>query len=63
LKVLVVDSQGVWLSMRRLHRGRFIWPSTNEALCSLNGAQFHWLTAGVDWQRLSCDKSLVGKLV
>jgi hypothetical protein len=25
--------------------------------------QFAWLCAGVDWQRLSCDTSSLGKLV
>lgn len=53
MKVLVVDAQGVWLSTRRLHEGRFIWPSVGETLWSLSRAQFGWLCAGVDWQRLS----------
>jgi transposase len=63
LKVLVVDAQGVWLAQRRLHRGRFVLPSTHESLSSLNRAQFAWLCSGVDWQRLSCDKSSLGKLI
>lgn len=63
LKVLVVDAQGVWLAQRRLHHGRFVLPSTTESLCSLNRSQFAWLCAGVDWQRLSCDTSSLGKLV
>jgi transposase len=53
IKVLCVDAQGVWLSVRRLHEGRFIWPRANDALCTLSPAQFAWLRAGVDWQRLS----------
>lgn len=63
LKVLVVDAQGVWLAQRRLHRGRFVLPSTHEPLCSLSRAQFSWLCAGVDWQRLSCDISSLGKTI
>lgn len=63
LKVLVVDAQGVWLAQRRLHRGRFVLPSAQESLSSLSRAQFAWLCAGVDWQRLSCDTSSLGKLV
>ncbi|WP_049621154.1 IS66 family insertion sequence element accessory protein TnpB [Frateuria defendens] len=62
LKVLVVDAQGVWLCMRRLHRGRFVWVS-GETLWSLSRGQFSWLCAGVDWQRLSCDTSSLGRLV
>ena len=53
LKVLMVDAQGVWLSVRRLQEGRFVWPSAGETLWSLSRAQFGWLCAGVDWQRLS----------
>ena len=63
LKVLVVDAQGVWLAQRRLHRGRFVLPSTQEVLSSLSRAQFGWLCAGVDWQRLSCDMSSWGRMV
>lgn len=63
MKVLVVDAQGVWLCMRRLHRGRLFWPSSGQTLWSLTRAQFGWLCAGVDWQRLSCDTSSLGKLV
>lgn len=58
LKVLMVDAQGVWLSTRRLHEGRFIWPLANETLWSLSHAQFAWLCAGVDWQRLSAPMPL-----
>ena len=58
IKVLVVDAQGVWLSVRRLHQGRFVWPSAGEALWSLGRAQFGWLCAGVDWQRLSAPMPL-----
>lgn len=58
IKVLVVDAQGVWLSVRRLHQGRFVWPSAGETLWSLRRAQFSWLCAGVDWQRLSASLPL-----
>ena len=63
MKVLVVDTQGVWLATRRLHQGRFVWPSANETLWSLTHRQFTWLCAGVDWRRLSCDTSSLGRLV
>jgi len=53
LKLLMVDSHGVWLSVRRLHTGRFTWPRGGEATCALSPAQFAWLCAGVDWMRLS----------
>ena len=63
MKVLRFDAQGVWLSVRRLHQGRFVWLAAGEALWSINRAQFAWLCAGVDWQRLSCDTSSLGRIV
>lgn len=53
IKLLCVDAQGVWLCVRRLHEGSFVWPRANDALCALTVDQFRWLSAGVDWQRLS----------
>ena len=52
LKLLIWDGTGVWLCQRRLHRGHFIWPSVETAVCTLTEAQWQWLVAGVDWQRL-----------
>lgn len=52
LKLLVWDSTGVWLCQRRLHRGSFVWPQVGDAVCTLTTAQWNWLIAGVDWQRL-----------
>ncbi len=53
IKVVCVVATGVWLSVRRLHEGRFVWPSAGESLCALSPDEFAWLSAGVDWQRLS----------
>lgn len=53
IKVLCVDAHGVWLCVRRLHDGGFVWPRSGDAVCTLNAHQFSWLSAGVDWERLS----------
>lgn len=53
IKVVCVDAQGVWLCVRRLHRGRFVWPTLSATHCTLSAEQFSWLVAGVNWQRLS----------
>lgn len=58
IKVLMVDATGVWLCVRRLHEGRFVWPRSGATLCELNAEQFAWLCAGVDWQRLSAKKCI-----
>ncbi len=53
IKLLIWDGTGVWLCQRRLHRGHFIWPATTDVTLALTPEQWHWLTAGVDWQRLT----------
>lgn len=53
LKLIVWDGTGVWLCQRRLHRGRFHWPEAEATTVTLSDAQWAWLTAGVEWQRLS----------
>ncbi|ENT6988848.1 IS66 family insertion sequence element accessory protein TnpB [Escherichia coli] len=53
MKLLMWDRHGVWLCARRLHRGTFHWPRDGDVSWSLTPEQFSWLTAGVDWQRLS----------
>ena len=58
IKMLVVDATGVWLCVRRLHEGSFVWPRADATSCELDAEQFAWLCAGVDWQRLRVQKTL-----
>lgn len=53
IKLLVWDGSGVWLCQRRLHQGRFVWPSVDDPVMRLNDRDWQWLVSGVDWQRLS----------
>jgi transposase len=53
VKVLLWDGTGVWLCQRRLHQGRFVWPKSDKPCFTVTPAQWEWLIAGVDWQRLS----------
>ena len=53
LRLLVWDGNGVWLCHRRLHQGGFVWPKVLDASFAISQAQWEWLIAGVDWQRLS----------
>lgn len=47
IKVLRWDKHGVWLCVRRLHKGHFRWPRANEAAWSLTPDEFSWLVSGV----------------
>lgn len=62
IKVLCVDAQGVWLAVRRLHQGRFVWPRADAAVWAVSAEEFAWLAAGVDWQRLSAKEVLARRL-
>ena len=53
IKVLLWDGTGVWLCQRRLHQGKFVWPKSDARGFTLTPAQWNWLIAGVNWQRLS----------
>lgn len=52
IKVLCFDGTGVWSAVRRLHKGRFIWPQSESQQIELPAELWHWLTLGVDWQRV-----------
>ena len=52
IKVLVPDGFGIWLSARRLHRGKFVWPTDACATLGLSRAQFDALVLGLPWQRI-----------
>ena len=52
LKLLIWDGTGVWLCHRRLHQGKFNWPTAETAVVTLSVRQWEWLITGVEWQRL-----------
>lgn len=53
IKVLRWDKHGVWLCVRRLHKGCFRWPRANDTAWSLTPDEFNWLITCVDWQQLN----------
>ena len=58
LKVLVHDGIGIWLAARRLHQGKFIWPSADKSNCALERVQLDALVLGLPWQRM-CESSII----
>ena len=53
IKVLVHDGIGIWLAARRLHVGRFVWPTTLGAeRWTLSRIQLDALVLGLPWQRM-----------
>lgn len=59
MKVLVHDGLGVWLAARRLHQGKFSWPSSRSGdQMELNAEQLQALVIGLPWQRLGSDRTI-----
>jgi transposase len=52
IKILVHDGLGVWLAVRRLNQGHFVWPRGGTEPVSLTRGQFDALVLGLPWQHL-----------
>ena len=51
IKVLWFDGDGLCLFIKRLERGRFIWPKARSGTIALSRAQLSMLLDGIDWRR------------
>ena len=50
IKVLWFSGDGINLYIKRLERGRFVWPNANEGNVLLSMAQFSMLCEAIDWR-------------
>ncbi|WP_244604584.1 MULTISPECIES: IS66 family insertion sequence element accessory protein TnpB [Mesorhizobium] len=50
IKVIWHDGQGACLFMKKLERGRFIWPSAADGTVVITPAQLGYLLEGIDWR-------------
>ncbi len=50
LKVLWADDLGLSLYLKRLERGRFVWPTAAGGVVTISGAQLAYLLEGIDWR-------------
>jgi transposase len=52
IKALVWDGSGLWLCTKRLEKGRFHWPSTNETgRVTMRPEEFSMLINGLDLEQ------------
>ena len=51
IKVLWWDGDGLCLFVKRLERGRFVWPQASSGTVALSAAQLSMLLEGIDWRR------------
>ena len=50
IKALWFDGQGLMLLVKRLERGRFVWPQADAGSVHLTPAQLSMLLEGIDWR-------------
>jgi transposase len=50
IKILWWDGNGLCLYSKRLERGRFVWPLTQQGAAMLTPAQLSMLCEGIDWR-------------
>lgn len=50
VKVLFWDGSGLWVCAKRLERGRFTWPSAENASASLRSEELSALLSGLEVQ-------------
>lgn len=50
LKVIWHDGQAASLYVRRLEKGRFLWPSPADGVVAITPAQMRYLLSGIDWR-------------
>ena len=46
--------------LKRLERGRFVWPSAKEGKVALTPAQLSMLLEGIDWRAPAADLAALG---
>ncbi len=51
VKVLWWSGDGLCLFVKRLERGRFVWPQATSGAVHLTSAQLSMLLEGIDWRR------------
>jgi transposase len=51
LKVLWWSGDGLCLLMKRLEKGRFVWPQATSGTVLLSSAQLSMLLEGIDWRQ------------
>ena len=50
VKIFWHDGLGISLYAKRLEKGRFMWPSTNDGVVVITPGQLGYLLEGIDWR-------------
>ena len=58
VKILYWQRNGFCLWQKRLEKGRFRWPSSNDEVLSLTSRELSWLLEGLDIHQVKAHKKL-----
>jgi len=50
VKIIWHDGVGMSLYVKRLDRGRFVWPSPADGTVAISAAQLSYMLDGIDWR-------------
>ncbi|MTJ81975.1 MAG: IS66 family insertion sequence element accessory protein TnpB [Telmatospirillum sp.] len=50
VKIIWHDGVGMSLYVKRLDRGRFVWPSPADGVVAISAAQLGYMLDGIDWR-------------
>jgi transposase len=50
MKVIWHDGLGSCTFIKKLERGRFIWPTVGDGAVTISSAQLSYLLSGIDWR-------------
>jgi transposase len=50
IKIFWYDGLGASLYVKRLEKGRFIWPATHDGVVVITPGQLGYLLEGIDWR-------------
>lgn len=50
VKIIWHDGLGMSLYVKRLDRGRFVWPSPADGSVAISAAQLSYMLDGIDWR-------------
>lgn len=58
LKILQWDHNGFWLHYRRLERGKFNWPTSNDNTVRISYRELRWLLDGLSLKQNQAHKAV-----
>jgi Transposase and inactivated derivatives len=63
LKILHWDHNGFWLYYRRLEKGKFEWPQSNDKVTAISRRELRWLLDGLTLKQRHAHSEVTARVV